>query len=158
LSAAPLIQAPVYATTPLGEEAVLVRAMHREDLLNISAITSPENITQGSFENFGVGKSGGNHIAIGSRLAGALGVQAGSGVTLITGGGSETAFGRIPIRSKTYVVGAVFKVDNSQYDSTIIFMPYAQAQLFFQASGAAEQIEIRISDPDQFDFCPPYRQ
>ncbi|MBL4620323.1 MAG: ABC transporter permease, partial [Marinicaulis sp.] len=84
LSAAPLIQAPVYATTPLGEEAVLVRAMHREDLLRISAITSPENIIQGSFENFGVGKSGGNHIAIGSRLAGSLGVQAGSGVTLIT--------------------------------------------------------------------------
>jgi len=156
LSAAPLIQAPVYATSPNGEEAVLVRAMRREDLLQITDITSPENIISGSFENFGVGKSGGNHIAIGSRLARSLGVQTGSGVTLITGGGSETAFGRIPIRSKTYVVGAIFEVDNSQYDSSIIFMPFEQAKLFFQASGATEQIEIRVSDPDRFaQYLPP---
>ena len=85
-----------------------------------------------------------------------LGVQAGEGVTLITGGGSETAFGRIPVRSKTYIVGAVFEVDNSQYDSSIIFMPYEQAQLFFQSSGATEQIEIRVADPDRFaQYLPP---
>ena len=156
VSAAPLIQAPVYATTPVGEEAALVRAMRRQDLLNISDITSAENTVSGSFDDFGVGNSGGNRIAIGRRLAGALGVQAGEGVTLITGGGSETAFGRIPVRSKTYVVGAVFEVDNSQYDSSIIFMPYEQAQLFFQSSGATEQIEIRVTDPDRFaQYLPP---
>ena len=150
INAAPLIQAPVYATTPVGEEAVLVRAMRRDDLLDIDDITRPDNIIGGSFENFGVGKSGGNQIAIGRRLAGALGVQTGAGVTLITGGGSETAFGRIPVRSKTYVVGAIFEVDNSQYDSSIIFMPYEQAKLFFQSSGANEQIEIRVNNPDRF--------
>lgn len=156
VSAAPLIQAPVYATTPVGEEAALVRAMRRQDLLNISDITSAENTVSGSFDDFGVGNSGGNRIAIGRRLAGALGVQAGEGVTLITGGGSETAFGRIPVRSKTYVVGAVFEVDNSQYDSSIIFMPYEQAQLFFQSSGATQQIEIRVADPDRFaQYLPP---
>ncbi len=150
VNAAPLIQAPVYATTPIGEEAVLVRAMRRVDLLEIDDITRPDNTIAGSFEGFGVGRSGGNQIAIGHRLAGALGAQVGGGVTLITGGGSETAFGRIPVRSKTYVVGAIFEVDNSQYDSSIIFMPYEQAKLFFQGSGATEQIEIRVSDPDRF--------
>ena len=156
LAAAPLIQAPVYATTPNGEEAVLVRAMRRDDLLNIPDITGPESTIAGSFDDFGVGNSGGNRIAIGSRLAGALGVQAGGGVTLITGGGTETAFGRIPVRSKTYIVGTIFQVDNSQYDSSIIFMPYEQAKLFFQGSGATEQIEIRVSDPDRFaQYVPP---
>ncbi|MEM9616702.1 MAG: lipoprotein-releasing ABC transporter permease subunit [Pseudomonadota bacterium] len=155
LSAAPLIQAPVYATTPIGEEAVLVRAMRRDDLLNIADITRSESVVSGSFEGFGIGNSGGNQIALGRRLAGALGLRAGDGVTLITGGGSETAFGRIPVRSKTYLVGAIFEVDNSQYDSSIIFMPYEQAQLFFQSSGATEQIEIRVSDPDRFSQYMP---
>ncbi|MHA7871108.1 MAG: ABC transporter permease, partial [Hyphococcus sp.] len=155
ISAAPLIQAPVYATTPNGEEAALVRAMRRDDFLGIDDITGPESIISGSLEDFGVGKSGGNRVAIGVRLANALGVQAGGGVTLITGGGSETAFGRIPVRSKTYIIGAIFEVDNSQYDSSIIFMPYEQAQLFFQGSGATEQIEIRVSDPDRFSQYLP---
>ena len=154
-AAAPLIQAPVYATTPIGEEAVLVRAMRRDDLLDIAAITGAEQIEAGSFDNFGVGRNGGNEIAIGSRLARALGVSAGSGVTLITGGGSETAFGRIPVRSKTYLVGAVFEVDNSQYDSTIIFMPLEQAQVFFSASGANKQIEVRVEDPDRLNLYIP---
>ncbi len=154
-AAAPLIQAPVYATTPVGEEAVLVRAMRREDLLGIGSITGDEQIESGSFDGFGIGKNGGGEIAIGTRLARALGVSAGGGVTLITGGGSETAFGRFPVRSKTYVVGAVFEVDNSQYDSTIIFMPLEQAQIFFSASGATKQIEVRVEDPDRLNLYIP---
>jgi len=155
VSAAPLIQAPVYATTPVGEEAVLVRGMRRNDLLSISALTGADKIVDGSVERFGEGNNGGNIILIGSRLAAALGVRAGGGVTLITGGGSETAFGRIPVRSKTYVVGAIFEVDNSQYDSTIIFMPLSQAQIFFAASGATKQIEIRVDDPDRLNLYYP---
>ncbi|MEM8936476.1 MAG: lipoprotein-releasing ABC transporter permease subunit [Pseudomonadota bacterium] len=159
VNAAPLLQAPVYATTSFGEEAVLVRAMHPEDLRQIAEITAPENTIDGSFDDFGAGDRGGNLIAIGAGLARSLGVNAGGGVTLITGGGSETAFGRIPVRSKTYVVGAVFEVDNTQYDSTIIFMPFEQARLFFQNSGASEQIEIRVNDPDRFaQYLDPIRE
>ncbi len=155
-NAAPLLQAPAYATTPVGGEVALVRGMRHDDLMQIGDITAPENTLSGSYEDFGVGDYGGNRIAVGARLAAALGVEAGDGVTLTTNGGSETAFGRIPVRSKTYVVGAVFEVDNSQYDSTIIFMPFEQARLFFQASGASEQIEIRVDDPDGFaQYVPP---
>lgn len=153
--AAPLIQAPVYATTPTGEEAVLVRAMRRDDLLGLGSITGAEQIVAGSFDGFGIGKNGGREILIGSRLARSLGASAGSGITLITGGGSETIIGRLPIRSKTYSVGAIFEVDNSQYDSTIIFMPLEQAQLFFSASGANKQIEVRVEDPDRLNLYVP---
>ena len=59
------------------------------------------------------------------------------------------------MRSKTYVVGAVFEVDNSQYDSTIIFMPLSQASLFFSASGASQQIEIRVDQPDRLNLYYP---
>ena len=156
LNAAPLLQAPTYITTPVGGEVALVRGMRKDDLLDIEDIADVENIISGTLESFGVGKNGGPNIAIGVRLAASLGVQAGDAVTLTTNGGSETAFGRIPVRSKNYIVGAVFEVDNSQYDSTIIFMPFEQARLFFQASGASEQIEIRVSDPDDFaKYMPP---
>lgn len=155
ISAAPLVQAPVYATTPIGEEAVLVRAMRPDDLLAISGITGADKIVEGSFETFGEGKNGGNEIALGARLAAALGVRPGGGVTLITGAQTETAFGRLPVRSKTYRVGAIFEVDNTQYDSSIIFMPLEQAQLFFQGSGASNQIEVRVTDPDRLNLYIP---
>ncbi|MBT8471000.1 MAG: lipoprotein-releasing ABC transporter permease subunit [Marinicaulis sp.] len=150
LDAAPLVQAPAYATTPGGGEVALVRGMRGDDLRGLTEITGPENIRSGTFETFGEGRNGGNQIAVGVRLAASLGVEAGDGVTLTTNGGSETAFGRIPVRSKTYIVGAVFDVDNHQYDSTIIFMPFEQSKLFFQGSGGSEQIEIRVGDPDEF--------
>lgn len=158
INAAPLIQAPVYATTPAGEEAVLVRGMQPGDLLAISGITGADKITEGSVDGFGEGNNGGNEIMLGARLARSLGVRAGGGVTLITGGGSETAFGRIPVRSKTYIVGAIFEVDNSQYDSSIIFMPLEQAKLFFQGSGASLQIEVRVEEPDLLNrYLEPIR-
>ena len=149
--AAPLIQSPVYATTAAGEEAVMVRAMRRDDLLSIGLLTGPDQIVAGSFDDFGAGKNGGNKIAIGARLAANLGVRAGGGVTIITGGGTETAFGRIPVRSKTFVVGAIFEVDNSQYDGSIALMPFEQAQVFFQTTGATQQVEVRVDNPDRVD-------
>ncbi|MEM9495860.1 MAG: lipoprotein-releasing ABC transporter permease subunit [Pseudomonadota bacterium] len=150
--AAPLIQSPVYATTPAGEEAVMTRAMRRADLLDIGILTGPEQIVAGTFDDFGDGKNGGSKIAIGSRLAAKLGARVGGGVTLITGGGTETAFGRIPVRSKTFVVGAIFEVDNSQYDTSIVLMPFEQAQVFFQTDGATQQVEVRVDDPDKVDL------
>ncbi len=155
LNAAPLLQAPAYITTPNGGEVALVRGMRQGDLLDIKDIADTENIKSGSLADFGVGNNGGNKIALGARLALNLGVGAGDAVTLTTNGGSETAFGRLPVRSKTYLVGAVFEVDNSQYDSTIVFMPFEQAKLFFSASGGSEQIEVRVADPDRFQQYVP---
>lgn len=155
VNAAPLIQAPAYATSPLGGEVGLVRGMRRDDVLDIADIANPDNIRSGSLEGFGVGRNGGDEILIGARMAAALGVAAGDALSLTTNGGRETAFGRIPVTTKSYVVGAVFEVDNSQYDSSIIFMPFEQARLFFQASGMREQIEVRVADPDDFERYLP---
>ena len=157
--AAPLIQGPAYATTSYGGEVALIRGMRGSDLRQLPEITGPDKIVGGNFATFGEGKNGGNDIAIGVALALALGVEAGDGVTLTTNGGNETVFGRVPVRSKTYRIGAVFEVDNHQYDSTIIFMPFEQARLFFQGANAGEQLEIRVEDPDGFaKYLPPVRE
>lgn len=156
-NAAPLIQAPAYATSPAGGEVAIVRGMRKADLLEITDIV--EGLREGTLDEFGEGNYGGNRIIIGVGIASQLGLRAGDGVTLTTNGGSETAFGRIPVRSKTYVVGAIFQVDNSQYDTSIVFMPYEQAKLFFQASGTREQVEVRIDHPDNIaSLLPPVKE
>lgn len=148
--AAPLLQGPAYATTAVGGEVALVRGMRGVDLRRLPEISGADKIVSGSFAEFGVGRNGGNDIAVGVALAASLGVTSGDTVTLTTNGGNETVFGRVPVRTKTYRVGAVFAVDNHQYDSTIIFMPFEQARLFFQGANAGEQIELRVADPDGF--------
>lgn len=158
LSAAPLIQAPVYATTPAGEEAVLVRALHPDDFRRPDGIPGPRDVIAGSLDAFGTGRNGGNGVVLGSRLAAALGAGVGDGVTLITGARTETAFGRLPVRSKTYRVDAVYRVDNFQYDSAVIFMPYEQARIFFKGSRATTRIEVRVEEPDYPDrYLPAIR-
>ncbi len=151
--AAPLIQAPVYATAK-GEAGVFVRAMRKEDLMKVDLVTGVDQLRAGSFETFGEGKNGGNEIALGSRLAHSLGVTAGDPVTLVSGRGADTPFGPT-LRKKTYLVGAVYEVGMSEYDGLFIFMPLNQAQLFFNQPGAVQQIEIRVADLDKLDQIKP---
>lgn len=128
IGSTPLIEMPVFASGP-GESGMVVRGIRREDLLRNEYIVGDNHVVDGSFENFGVGSKGGNEIAIGSRIASQLGVRAGDPVTLISGQGPETAFGRT-LRRKTYIVGAVFHAGNAEYDAIYGFMPLEQAQLF----------------------------
>ncbi|MGF1543974.1 MAG: lipoprotein-releasing ABC transporter permease subunit [Parvularculaceae bacterium] len=153
VKATPIIQAPVYATAR-GETGMFVRAMSPDDVRAIDYVAGRDpdsgrsHVLAGSFETFGEGESGGDEIAIGSRLSYSLGVTAGDAVTLISGSGSETAFGPT-LRRKTYRVGAVFEVGNSEYDGYIAFMPLEQAQVFFRYGDAVEQIELRLENPER---------
>ncbi len=151
--ATPLIQAPVYATAR-GETGMFIRALSPDQVRAIDYVagvdpdTGRSHVIAGSFDNFGVGDNGGDEIAIGSRLAYTLGVTAGDAVTLVSGRGAETAFGPT-LRRKTYTVGAVFEVGNSEYDGYIAFMPLRQAQVFFRYGDTVEQIELRLDDPER---------
>jgi lipoprotein-releasing system permease protein len=144
--ATPLIQAPVYASAR-DETGIIMRGVRRDDLMNIDYVTGPEHVLAGSFDGFGVGKNGGDEIAIGSRIAYSLGVWVGDPVTLISGRGADTPFGPT-LRKKTYRVGAIFEVGNSEYDGFIGFMPLEQAQIFFNYSDAVEQVELKIDEPE----------
>lgn len=106
--AVPLIQAPVYASA-YNETGIIMRAIRKEDLMAINYVvgvdqeTGRSHVVAGSFDNWGVGKNGGNEIAIGNRVAWSLGVGPGDKVTLISGRGPDTPFGptlqKKPIRS-----------------------------------------------------------
>ena len=157
--ATPLIQSPVYASA-LNESGLMMRAVRKEDLMAIDYVTGVDpdtgrsHVVAGSFETFGVGRNGGNEIAIGNRVAWSLGVGPGDKVTLISGRGADTPFGPT-LQKKTYTVGAIFEVGNSEYDSFIGFMPLEQAQIFFGFGDAVQQIELKVEDPERVKSYKP---
>src|SRR5207247_1060961 len=79
------------------------------------------------------------------------GVRAGDNITLVAPRGAVTPMGTTP-RIKTYKVGAVFEIGMSEYDSSIVFMPMPEAQLYFNRAGDVTAIEVYTDNPDRMDL------
>ncbi len=144
--ATPMVEAEAVAIGGGQTGGAIVRGVRPEDLKKMSLVA--RNIRPGSMQGFGEGDYGGDIILVGSRLAAQMSVQPGDALTLISPSGDNTAFGFNPI-SKAYTVGGLFTVGMSQYDSTYIYMPLAQAQIFFGRDRAVDVIEVMVSDPDR---------
>jgi lipoprotein-releasing system permease protein len=150
--AAPIVEGQVLITSPSGSSGALVRGVREADLKAFYAVAG--NIREGSLDGFDV-KEG---IALGKRLAGHLNVIAGDKVRLISPKGASTPFGTAP-RQKTYDVTAVFEIGMSEFDASFIFMPLAEAQLYFDVEGQAQLIEVFVENPDRMDnYLPAIRQ
>ncbi|MCT8330403.1 ABC transporter permease [Albidovulum sediminis] len=96
----------------------------------------------------------GEGIAVGSGIARALGLVPGDKVKLLQPNGVKTAFGTSP-RVNVYEVTYIFSVGRADVDSTRIYMPFAEAQSFFNREGVADQIEIFVDDPEAIDALAP---
>lgn len=93
-------------------------------------------------------------IAIGSRMAGRMGVGVGGKVSLISPQGAATAFGTIP-RIKTFEVVALFEVGMYEYDNGFVFIPLADAQAYFQLDDRVNAIEVMVDDPERIQEYRP---
>jgi lipoprotein-releasing system permease protein len=71
-------------------------------------------------------------------------------VTLMMPRGDVTPFGMTP-RIKTYTVAGTFNIGMSEYDQTFVFMPLAEAQLFFNMGETVNGLETMVADPDKID-------
>ena len=140
--AAPLIEQPALVSGEANGTGALVRGIREAELKQIDAIA--DNIREGSIENFDNDEG----LAIGQGLARTLGVRLGDLVTIISPDGDVTPFGTTP-RVKAYPLLAIFEIGMSEYDSSIVYMPLSEAQLFFNSEGSAKAIEIFAEDADQ---------
>ena len=61
--------------------------------------------------------------------------------------GAVTPFGTAP-RIKPYKVAAIFEMGMSEYDRTMIFMPLAEAQRYFNKGEAVDVLEVLVDDPE----------
>ncbi|MFX0545624.1 lipoprotein-releasing ABC transporter permease subunit [Roseovarius sp. S1116L3] len=148
---APLIKGQVMANARDRNAGVEVFGITLEDLKGIPRIADPET-GQGDIEQFGTG------IAIGSGVARELGVGVGDRVKIISPGGVKTAFGTTP-RVNAYDVAYIFSAGRWDIDRTRVYMPFAEAQSFFNREGAADELEVMVTDPEQVgDMAVPLMQ
>lgn len=147
--ALPLIDGQVLAQGNVGSgTGALVRGIRGEDIGKVSIVAN--NIRQGSLVGFDTAEG----VAIGSRMADNLGLRLGDMITLISPDGDVTPLGTMP-RLKGYPVTAIFEVGMSEYDSSIVYMPLAEAQLYFNMEDLAQSIEIYVDNPDAVDGLRP---
>ncbi len=147
--ALPLVEGETLASGRGGVgSGALIRGIRAEDLEKLKTVSG--NIKSGDM----VGFAAGTGVLIGSRMAQQLGLAAGDQITLIAPDGDVTPFGVNP-RVKSYTVSGIFEIGMSEYDSSIVFMPLEEAQLYFNSPGIVQSIEIFVTKPDDVDTIKP---
>ena len=141
---APIVDGQVIASSNGSTTGVLVRGMRTADLKSLTTVS--KTLSEGALEYYDSGDS----LIIGSRLAEKLRVVPGMKVTLMMPRGDVTPFGMTP-RIKTYTVAGTFNIGMSEYDQTFVFMPLAQAQLFFNMGETVNSLETMVANPDKID-------
>ncbi|MEM8572164.1 MAG: lipoprotein-releasing ABC transporter permease subunit [Pseudomonadota bacterium] len=141
--AAPLIRGQVMISSADRAAGVEVIGIRTEDLAEIPLVARPE-IGAGNLERLDEG------IAIGSGVARELGVVLGDIVTLISPQGLDTPFGTQP-RLSDYEIVYIFGVGRYDIDRTRVYMPFAEAQRYFDREGGADEIDLLLTDPQEVD-------
>jgi len=126
-----------------------IQGISYDNLMEFEEIS--DNVIFGSLQGFGQGWGSDHQIAIGSRLAAGLGLQAGDKIRIITPRSrSNPMTGSTPIM-KSYTVGAVFESGLFKTDESTIFMELDQSQLLFADGAKSGEIQMRFDDPDRVD-------
>ena len=140
-SASALIEQPLMASHEGRVEAILLRGMPREDLVNNPTL----EVLSGSMAALQPDRT---NVAIGYRLAELLGVTVGGSITIISPQGRTTPFGTVP-RIVDYEVAAIFEVGLYEFDKTFVIMPMEEAQTFLMMGDAVGMIEVDTVDADR---------
>lgn len=143
IRAAPLVKGQVMASSRGRNAGIEVFGISEADIQTIPRIANPETAV-GSLDRFNEG------IAIGSGVARELGLALGDTIKLISPDGVKTAFGVSP-RVKNYEVVYIFTAGRYDIDRTRAYMPFGEAQLYFNRESAADEIEVMIDDPENVD-------
>ncbi|HEY0028874.1 MAG TPA: lipoprotein-releasing ABC transporter permease subunit [Allosphingosinicella sp.] len=141
--AIPLIEQPLMASYSGRVEGVLVRGMQRGDILANKQLQG--NVHSGSLDKL---QPGSNSVAIGARLAEALGAKVGGEISLISPEGRTTPFGTVP-RIVSYTVAAIFEVGVYDYDKAFVVMPIEDAQTLLMLGDAVGMVEVQTVDADK---------
>ena len=141
-SALPLIEQPLMASANGRVEGVLVRGVRLQDIRSNRVMN--ENVKGGDMR---VVVPGSGNVAIGSRLAEALGAYPGSEISLISPEGRATPVGTVP-RIVSYRVGAIFEVGVYDYDNAFVVMPLEDAQTLLMLGDEVGMVEVQVTDPD----------
>ncbi|MEP2641923.1 lipoprotein-releasing ABC transporter permease subunit [Roseobacter sp.] len=141
--AAPLIKGQVMAANQGRNAGVEIYGIAPEDLNTLPRIADPTT-ARGDIANFV------NGIALGSGVARELGVGLGDTVRLISPDGVKTAFGTSP-RVNAYEVTYIFTAGRYDIDRTRAYLPFEDAQIFFNRESLADEVEVMVEHPERID-------
>lgn len=141
--ATPLIEQPLMASFQGRVEGVLVRGMMVKDIRTNPSIHN--KVLTGKLTEL---VPGSGNVAIGARLADALGAQVGGNISLISPDGQSTPFGSVP-RIVSYRVAAIFEIGVYDYDKAFVIMPIEDAQSLLLLGDAVGMVEVDTTNPDK---------
>jgi len=145
--AAPLVRGQVMASSAGQTTGVEVFGIAAEDLATIPRIADPAE-AEGDLSRFGADGVAG--IAVGSGVARELGVGVGDVIRLISPDGARTPFGTSP-RVSNYEIVYIFTAGRYDIDRTRVYMPFDEAQVYFNSEGAATELEVMTENPEDVD-------
>jgi lipoprotein-releasing system permease protein len=146
--AAPLIKAKVIVTDGERTTGAEVYGMLPDDLATIPRVGEGAEAI-GDLARFPEG------IALGSGVARELGVTVSDKVRVISPSGVKTPMGTTS-RTNAYEVVYIFTAGRIDIDTTRIYMPFIEAQSFFNKEGTADEIEVMVEVPDEIeDYALP---
>ena len=141
--AAPLVRGQVMVNAGEGSVGAEVYGIRLGDLRTIPRVGIGA-VAEGDISYFDDG------IAIGSGIAQELGVGLGDRLRLIAPTGVKTAFGTSP-RVKAYEVVYIFTAGRYDIDRSRIYMPFSEAQSYFNRDGLADEIEVTVLHPERVE-------
>ncbi|MEC7764395.1 MAG: lipoprotein-releasing ABC transporter permease subunit [Pseudomonadota bacterium] len=141
--AAPLVKGQVMANNLDRNIGVQIFGIRAEDLKTIPGIVNDETST-GDIADFE------NGVAIGLGVSRELGLGLGDKIRLISPNGVKTAFGTSP-RVNVYDVTYIFSAGRYDIDATRVYLPFAEAQSYFNKEGVADEIEVMVDDPEEIN-------
>jgi lipoprotein-releasing system permease protein len=140
---APLVKGQVMANARDRNAGVQIFGIKPEDLRTIPRVADPET-SYGDIARFAEG------VAIGSGVAQELGVTVGERIKLISPNGVKTPLGTSP-RINAYEVVYIFTAGRYDIDRVRVYLPFAEAQSFFNRDGRADELEVMVEAPENVD-------
>ena len=140
---APLVRGQVMADYRGSAAGMEVYGIAPQDFATIPRVANPETAI-GDLARFSEG------IAIGSGIARALNVQIGDRIRLLSANGVRTPMGTSP-RVNAYEVTYIFSAGRYDIDRTRAYLPFAQAQEYFNREGVADELEVMVEDPENIE-------
>jgi lipoprotein-releasing system permease protein len=138
---APLVRGQVMAANRGRNAGVEVFGIAPENLASLPRIANPET-SRGDLARFEEG------IALGAGVARDLGAEVGDRIRLISPDGVKTAFGTSP-RVNAYEVTYIFSAGRYDIDRTRAYLPFKEAQSFFNREGVADELEVMVEAPEE---------
>ena len=140
---APLVRQQVMANHRQQNAGVEVYGITAANLQTIPRIAKSDQ-ARGDITRFDEG------IAIGQGVARTLNVDVGDRIKLISPNGVRTPMGTSP-RVNAYEVVYIFAAGRYDIDRTRAYLPLAQAQIFFNREGVADELEVMVATPEAID-------